>query len=119
MRPKLLDLSKYELKVSGLAEGIYEVSINGKPAAKVPAKDLAAGWNITTAFDSVLGQRATEILGLIGKLQSPLNMAWRTASQAEEAAKFADAPKAIEAIEADVQKACQPVALQFEIAPVK
>lgn len=119
LRPQLLDLSKYELKVSGLADGSYKVSINGKPAATVTAKELAAGWNITTAFDSELGQRATMILGLISKLESPLNNAWRAASQAKDAAKLADAQKAIETTEADIQKACQPVALKFEIAAAK
>ena len=117
--PSLLDLSKYELKVSGLAEGSYQVSINGKPAATLTAKELAAGWNVTAAFDSALGQHATEILGLISKLESPLNTAWRAASQAKDEARLAAAQKAIEDTEAQVQKACQPVAWQFEIAPVK
>ncbi len=117
--PSLLDLSKYELKVSGLAEGSYQVSINGKPAVTLTAKDLAAGWNVTAAFDSALGQHATEILGLISKLEGPLNTAWRAASQAKDEAKLAAAQKAIEDMEAQVQKACQPVAWQFEIAPSK
>ncbi len=113
--PTMLKLSHYPLKVTGLAEGSYQVSINGKPAATVTAKELAAGWNMTTAFDGELGQRATTILGLIGKLQKPLNEAWRSASQAKDAEKLAAAQKAIEECEVALQAAVQPVALRVEI----
>ena len=58
------------------------MSIEGKPAATVTGKELGAGWNMTSAFDSVLGQRAVSLLGLIGKLQGPLNTKWRDASKA-------------------------------------
>ncbi len=113
--PAMLKLSHYPLKVTGLAEGSYQVSINGKPAATVTAKELAAGWNMTTAFEGELGQRATTILGLIGKLQKPLNDAWRSASQAKDAEKLAAAQKAIEECEAVLQAAVQPVELRVEI----
>ncbi len=124
--PKMLHLSQYNLKVTGLADDTkYSVSFDGKPAATVTGKELAAGWNMTTAYDSVLGARATALLSntLIGKLQGPLpsglNGAWRAASQAGDAEKLAAAQKEIEATEAEVQAACQPVALHVEIAPAK
>jgi lysophospholipase L1-like esterase len=114
--PSELRLSQYILKVEGLADGDYNVTIEGKPAAKVSAKDLAAGWNLTTAFDSVIGERANNIATLIGKLQGPLNNDWRAASKAKDADKLAAAQKAIDDAEAEIQKAIQPVPLHFEIA---
>jgi lysophospholipase L1-like esterase len=113
--PSMLKLSEYTLKVTGLAEGNYRVNINGKPAATVSAKDLAAGWNITTAFDGALGERSEKILALIGKLQSPLNVEWRAASKAKDEAKLAAAQKAIEETEKELQAAVQPESLKFEI----
>ena len=113
--PDMLKLSQYQLRVTGLAEGAYRVSINGKPAATVTAKELAAGWNMTTAFDGALGERSTAILALIGKLQTGLNNSWRAASKANDAEKLAAAQKAIEECEAEIQAAVQPVPLRFEI----
>jgi hypothetical protein len=114
--PSALKLSQYILKVEGLADGDYSVTIEGKPAGKVSAKDLAAGWNLTTAFDSVIGERANNVATLIGKLQSPLNNEWRAASKEKNAEKLAAAQKAIDDMEAEIQKAIQPVPLHFEIS---
>ena len=113
--PDTLKLSQYLLRVTGLTEGAYRVSINGKPAATVSAKELAAGWNITTAFDGALGERSKAILALIAKLQTGLNNEWRAASKAQDAEKLAAAQKAIEECEAEIQTAIQPVPLRFEI----
>jgi lysophospholipase L1-like esterase len=113
--PDELKLSQYFLKVSGLADGDYKVTINGKPGGTVSAKDLAAGWNLTTAFDSVIGDRANTIATLIAKLQGPLNNDWRAASKAKDAEKLAAAQKAIDAAEAEIQTAIQPSPLHFEI----
>jgi lysophospholipase L1-like esterase len=113
--PGMLKLSQYMLRVSGLPEGNYRFQINGKPAATVSAKDLASGWNATTAFDGALGERANKILALTARLQSQLNNDWRAASKAKDAAKLAEAQKAIEVCEAELQAACQPEPMKFEI----
>jgi lysophospholipase L1-like esterase len=113
--PEMLKLSEYTLRVTGLADGDYRVSINGKPAATVSAKDLAAGWNIASALDGALGDRANAINALINKLQGPLNNEWRAASKDKDAGKLAAAQKAIEACEAEIQAAVQPAPLLFVI----
>lgn len=110
--PEGLKLSQYTLRVTGLPEGEYRVSVDGKAAAEVSAKELAAGWNATPA----LGDRAQKILGLINKLQNPLNTEWRAQSKAKDAEKLAAAQKAIEECEAELQAAVQPAAVKFEIA---
>jgi lysophospholipase L1-like esterase len=114
--PEGLKLSQYMLRITSLADGEYRVSINGKPAATVSAKELAAGWNITSAFDGAMGERAVNILGLIHKLQGPLNQAWRAASKVNDGEKLAAAQKAIAEAEAQLQAAVQPVPMRFEIA---
>lgn len=109
--PQMLNLSKYTLQVTGLPEGNYRVNVNGKPGPTVSSKDLAAGWNATTALD----ERSAKILGLIAKLQGKLNTDWRAASKEKNEANLAAAQKAIEECEKEIQAACQPEPLRFEI----
>jgi lysophospholipase L1-like esterase len=113
--PSMLDLSRCMLQVSGLPAGKYRVSINGKPAATLDAAELAGGWNITSAFDSAVGERATKILGLISNLEGKLNTDWRAASKDKDAVKLAAAQEAIDKADAEIRAACAPVAWQFEI----
>ena len=101
--------------MDGLAAGKYRVSIEGKPAATLDASELAAGWNITSAFDGAVGERSTKILAAIGNLQGKLNNDWRAASKEKDEAKLAEAQKAIDAADAEVRAACAPVAWHFEI----
>ena len=115
LMPSALGLSEYELKVTGLAEGMHRVTINGKPAGEVNARDLAAGWNLTGAFDGAIGERSTEVTGLISKLQSGLNNNWRAASKANDREKLAAAQADIDATEVALQKLVQPVAWNIEI----
>ena len=113
--PETLKLSEYMLRVTDLADGDYRVSINGKPASTVSAKELAAGWNMTTALDNALGERSKALMALIAKLQGALNNDWRLASKMKDVEKLAAAQKAIEQCEAEIQAAVQPVPLVFEI----
>ena len=113
--PEMLKLSQYLLRVTGLADGPYRVSINGQPAGTVSAKELAAGWNLTTAFDGALGERANAIAALITKLQTALNNEWRAASKAHDAERLAAAQKEIDACEVELQAVVQPVPLHFVI----
>ena len=113
--PSMLDLSRCMLQVNGLPAGKYRVSIEGKPAATLDAAELAAGWNITSAFDSAIGDRATKILALIYTLQVKLNNEWRAASKEKNAEKLANAQKAIDAADAELRTACAPAAWHFTI----
>lgn len=115
LMPSALNLSEYELKVTELADGLHRVAINGKPAAEVSAKELAAGWNLTRAFEGALGERSVAIANLISKLQSGLNNNWRAASKAQDAEKLAAAQREIEETENELQRLVQPVPLQIEV----
>jgi lysophospholipase L1-like esterase len=114
--PDTLKLTQYMLRVPGLPEGEYHVTIDGKPAATVSSKQLAEGWNISTVFEGVLAERSTHIDALIANLEGKLNTDWRAASKANEEDRLAAAEKAIEEAEAEIQKAVQPAPLHFEIA---
>ena len=116
--PAMLDLSRYLLCVNGLAEGDYRISINGQPAGILSSQTLATGWNLTNFFDGALGDRASAILALIGRLQGGLNNNWRAAIAANDPAKLAAAQAAITACETDLQKLVQPVPLRFSLEKV-
>jgi len=113
--PAINDLSRYMLTVPDLAPGNYVITINGKPAATLTEKELAAGWNISTVFEGAIADRSTHVIGLIANLQGKLNNDWRAASKEKNAEKLAAAQKAIDAAETEVRAACQPVAWRFEI----
>ena len=114
---QIADLSRYMLKVTDLADGEYAVSMNGKVAARLTAKELAAGWNMSTLAEGVIAERSAAIVELITKLQGPLNTAWRAASKAKDSEKLAECQKAIDACEVQLAAACKPVAIQFAIRP--
>ena len=115
LMPAIADLSRYMLTIPDLAPGNYAVTINGKPAATLTEKELAAGWNLSTVFEGAIADRSTHILGLLANLQGKLNNDWRAASKEKNAQKLAAAQKAIDDAETEVKAACQPAAMQFEI----
>jgi lysophospholipase L1-like esterase len=119
LMPAMADLSRYMLKVEGLPAGQYAVSIDGKPAATVSEKELAAGWNMSTVMQGALADRSTKIIGQISALQSKLNTEWRAASKEKNEEKLKAAQAAIETAEKELQAACQPTAMKFEIALTK
>jgi hypothetical protein len=113
--PAIADLSRYTLTISDLPPGTYAVSINGKSAATLSEKEFAAGWNMSTVFQGALAERSAKIMELINTLEGKLNNDWRTASKDKNADKLAAAQKAIDAVEAELKTACEPVALKFEV----
>jgi lysophospholipase L1-like esterase len=111
LMPEALDLSRYMLTVTGLPEGDYKVSVDGKVSATVSAKELAAGWNMTMALET----RSNMIAKLLYDLQGKLNNDWRKASKEKNAENLVTAQAAIEANEKELQALIQPVALKIEI----
>jgi lysophospholipase L1-like esterase len=117
LMPEIADLSRWMLTVEGLPEGTYQVTINGMPAAKLSAKELAAGWNIAAAcHGGDLATRSEQITALIAKLQNDPNKQWRAASKDKSTEKLAAAQKSIEELETQIQAACTPQPIRFEIA---
>lgn len=119
LMPAIADLSRYLLTVQGLPAGRYTVTIDGKPAATLSDKELAAGWNMSTVFEGALADRSTRIIGLIARLEGKLNTDWRAASKEKNQEKLTAAEAAIDATEKELQAACEPAPLHFEIQPAK
>ena len=116
--PEMADLSRYLLTIPGLPTGQYSVAMGGKPVATLSNKELEKGWNMSEVITGPLGERSTKIMGLMNILQNSLNNTWRVASKEKDPAKLAAAQKAIEDCEAQLQVACQPQPITFEIAPL-
>jgi len=117
LMPEIADLSRWMLTIPALPAGKYSASMDGTVVATLSNEELAKGWNMSVLTEGPAATRATKALALIEQLQSPLNLNWRAASKSHDAAKLADAEKAIEDCEAQIQTAVQPVAIKFEITP--
>ncbi len=76
LAPILADLSRYELRVTGLPAGAYEVVINGETVAKFSSEDLAKGCNLTTTAGPVTRQ-ARQVLSLVVKKNDAFYNRWR------------------------------------------
>jgi hypothetical protein len=127
--PAILDLSQYTLKVSGLKDGQYALKIGGVPVAKISAKDLAAGVNLTAfgpgmqagAINPIVAQ-SRAILGEVAGKENLVGQ-WRGLSQKAFAAGAAPelkeqlaalTPK-VEEADAKIRAAAKPQKQHFEI----
>ncbi len=76
LAPVLDDLSWYDLKVTGLPEGSYTVTIDGEAAGTVTAAELRKGWNLSNAAGPVT-QQARDLLGHIFEKNNLYFNRWR------------------------------------------
>ena len=76
LAPILDELSRYELRVSGLASGSYELSIDGETAGKATAEELARGWNLSNQAGPIKTQ-SQEVLKLVFKKNDVFFNRWR------------------------------------------
>jgi lysophospholipase L1-like esterase len=127
--PTILDMSQYTLKVNGLKDGQYALKIGGVPVAKVSAKDLAAGVNLT-AFGPGLQEGAVNpivaqsraILGEVGGKENVVGQ-WRGLSQRafapgaapELKEQLAALTPKVEEADAKIRAAAKPQKQHFEI----
>lgn len=131
--PAILELSQYTLTVKGLKEGTYQLTINNAPVARLTAKELGSGVNLTNLGPAGFGPQANPIAtksrailaavalkeGLVGQ--------WRALSQQAHAAKppdgikdrLADVLKKVEEADGKIREAAKPQKLHFELTPVK
>ncbi len=143
--PDVLDLSKYMLKVTGLKDGDYTLTINGAVCGKLSAKGLAEGVNLTNlpsdpkaknpnpiaAQGSAVLAAVAAKAGLAGKWRALS----RTAAGKDRPKKGAPAPakpdpaaakaalvemaKKVEEADAKIRAAARPQKLHFVLTPVK
>jgi lysophospholipase L1-like esterase len=74
--PVLEDLDQYILKVTGLTEGEYELSIDGEAVGKVGAAQLAKGWNLAENAGPI-GKQVQQVLTLIFEKNDLYFARWR------------------------------------------
>ena len=92
LAPILQDLDRYELEVTGLPAGTYELSIDGESAGKASSEDLAKGWNLATSAGPITKQ-AQEVLALVFQKNNLYFQRWR-AVQLYEFPGWAQSPEA-------------------------
>jgi lysophospholipase L1-like esterase len=91
LAPILQDLNQYELKVTGLPVGTYELNIDGESAGKASNEDLAKGWNLATSAGPITKQ-AREVLTLVFQKNNQFYQRWR-AVQLYEFPGWAQSPE--------------------------
>ena len=76
LAPILEDLDQLNLKVTGLAAGDYDVTIDGTAAGRVSSETLARGWNFA-AIQGPIRQQAGEVLKLVFEKNNIYFHRWR------------------------------------------
>ena len=76
LAPVLDDLSRYDLKVTGLAPGNYEVKIDGEPVTQASEAKLAAGLNLSDLSGPVTEQ-GRAVLSLVFQKNDVFFRRWR------------------------------------------
>jgi lysophospholipase L1-like esterase len=127
LAPILEDLSRYELRITGLPEKTYELSIDGEPAGKATAQELAKGWNLANVAGPITKQ-SRQVLSLVFQKNNVFFNRWRNVqlftfpswaqtSEVENtrAAELARLDKQVAEMEAQIETARQPKLRHFEL----
>ena len=130
LAPVLDDLSRYELKIIGLAAGEFEISIDGEAALRTDASALAKGLNLATAQGPITRQ-AREVLAAVFEKNNRYFNRWRDvqlytfpkwANGAEtdkrREMELARLDQEINQLEAKIDSLRQPKSHRFDIRPV-
>jgi hypothetical protein len=75
--PVLEDLNRYDLQITGLEPGNYQLSIDGEPVEKLSAQQLAKGWNLASNAGPITRQ-AQEVLKEISNKNDLYFKRWRS-----------------------------------------
>jgi lysophospholipase L1-like esterase len=77
LAPVLEELDLYELRVTGLPRGSYELTIDGEPATKAGADEFSKGVNLAIQAGPITAQ-AREVLDLVFKKNNQFFDRWRS-----------------------------------------
>jgi lysophospholipase L1-like esterase len=117
LAPILADLSRYELKVTGLTAAKYDVTIDGEKAGTVTQDELAAGWNMTTA-DGPIAEQNAALLKLVFEKNNVFFERWRNVQlNPNRQAELPALDQKIADLEARINEARQPKPHHFELKP--
>ncbi|MEI8340212.1 MAG: SGNH/GDSL hydrolase family protein [Verrucomicrobiota bacterium] len=126
LAPVLEDLDRYEIKVTNLPPGNYQLSIDGEPVATMLAEEWAKGRNLATTAGPITKQ-GQEILKAIGDKNDLYFKRWRNVQltpipdwaqspelESRRAAEMARLDQKIAESEAKIDKLRQPQRHHFE-----
>ena len=127
LAPILQDLDRYELQVTSLPTGTYELSIDGESIGKASSDELAKGWNLAISAGPITKQ-AQEVLGLVFQKNNLFFQRWRTVqlyefpawaespeTESKRAAELARMDSQIAQTEAQINDVRQPKSHHFEL----
>jgi len=128
LAPILADLNRYELQITGLAPGSYELSIDSEAVAKLTAAELAKGWNLAASAGPIT-QQGQELLKQIGEKDELFYSRWRKVQLFEvpewtqkpagmRTAELARLEQKIAEVENHIERSRQPHPHHFELKPV-
>jgi lysophospholipase L1-like esterase len=129
LAPILEDLDRFELQITGLPAGTYELSIDGEAAAKTTSEELAKGWNLSNHAGPITRQ-AQRVLSLVFQKNNLYYNRWRQVQlyvfpewarssdlETHRAAEMARLDQQIADAEAEIDSARKPLPHRFEIKP--
>jgi lysophospholipase L1-like esterase len=117
LAPILGDLSRYELKVTGLTAAKYDVTIDGESAGTVTKEELAAGWNMTTA-DGPIAKQNAELLKLVFEKNNVFFDRWRNVQlNPNRQSELPALDRKIADLETRINEVRQPKPHHFELKP--
>jgi len=129
LAPILDELSRYELRVTGLSASDYEVKIDGEVVAEINRETLANGWNLTEV-EGPITRQSQKVLDLVFEKNDVFFKRWRNVqlvtlpawaqnatSEAGRTAELAALDEQIEDLEAQLNTARQPRSHHFKVTP--
>lgn len=111
LAPILDELSRYELKITGLPAGSYELRIDGELAATLSGAQLAKGCNLAVTAGPITRQ-AQEVLSLVFKKNNLFFDRWRNV-------QLFTFPKWAQTAENETHRAAELVRLDQQIADLE
>jgi lysophospholipase L1-like esterase len=127
LAPILDDLARYELRITGLPQGSYEITIDGEAAAKASSEELGKGVNLANANGPITKQ-AREVLKLVFDKNNAFFHRWRDVQlytfpswanspevDAKRTAELTRMDKEIADFENQIEKARKPKSHHFEV----
>ncbi len=129
LAPILEDLDRYELQVTGLPAGTYELSIDAEPVGKVRSEELAKGWNLASQAGPITKQ-AQRVLSLVFQKNNLYFSRWRNVqlyafpewaqskeTETKRETELARLDQQIADAEAEIDAARKPLTHHFELKP--
>jgi lysophospholipase L1-like esterase len=130
LAPILAELNRYDLMITGLAAGAYQLTIDGESVGKATAEQLGKGWNLAAEAGPITKQ-TQELLKLVFQKNNLFFNRWRnvqlfsfpawaqsTEAETQRSAELARMDQKIVESEAQIEKLRKPQLRHFELKPV-